>query len=71
MNTYKITLTVKKEINDKVYGEPCSYGIMYIDDDGFTDSHVKPFLENDKEFERKTVEKLFDLLLQQFYGKEE
>lgn len=71
MDTYKITLTVKKEINNKVYGEPCNYGIMFVDNDGFADPNIKPFLENDKEFERKMVEKLFDLLLRQFYGKEE
>lgn len=70
MNEYQISLTVKKEINGKVYGEPYSYITTFVDYDGFVNPNVKPFLENDKEFDRKELEKLFVLLLRQFYSKE-
>lgn len=70
MNEYQISLTVKKEINGKVYGAPYRYTTTFVDYDGFVNPNVKPFLENDKEFDRKELEKLFDLLLRQFYSKE-
>lgn len=69
VNEYTISLTVKKEINGKTYGLPYTYKTTFTEYGGYVNPNTKPFLENDKEFDRKELEILFDLLLRKFYGK--